>query len=360
MDRCVASHALGRLTSYSVRASQIRKFACAPAQRPNDARFPPFLDDLVHEGFHPSVLFEEGANVARRLASLDPQIACQRELRLAIDDRKVHGLRLRAHLAGHILGCDPKQGPRGTHMHVLVRAKGFDQLRIVAEVRQHSQLDLGIVRADDRPTVPRDEGLANLATELRSDGDVLQVRIGRRQPPSGGHRLAKVCVDSSTACSDHLGKSVQIGVLELGEHTVLQNGRWQLVVQRQLLQNRVVGAARGLGLLHHRQAELIEKNRLELPRGGDVELMPRELGALRFQLHQLFGNALRQTVEDHSVHADASTLHLRKHSRQGQLQIAKQAFAAFGDHPLKQHRIAAEDCADHLTPVVGDLLDRAF
>src|SRR3546814_6143714 len=65
----------------------------------------------------------------------------------------------------------------------LAACEGVAQRGHVGHVRREPQLDLRIIGGDDDVARFRHEGVADLAADLGADRDVLEVRVGRTQPP---------------------------------------------------------------------------------------------------------------------------------------------------------------------------------
>src|SRR5690625_7901052 len=74
-------------------------------------------------------------------------------------------------------------------MDVLPRLERLAQRLILTHRRKNAELNLDVVGRQELPSLPRDERFADLPPLLRSNGDVLQVRVRRRMPSCGGHRL---------------------------------------------------------------------------------------------------------------------------------------------------------------------------
>ena len=85
-------------------------------------------------------------------------------------------------LGGHIV--DVRSGP-----------ESLLQLRHVGHVRGKPQLDLAIVGAHQHMAGLGDKGIADLPADVGADRDVLQVRLGRGQPPGLRPRQAVAGVD---------------------------------------------------------------------------------------------------------------------------------------------------------------------
>src|SRR5437879_8896536 len=67
---------------------------------------------------------------------------------------------------------------------------------------QEAQLDLGIVSREKHGARRSDEGAANGLAARGTHGDVLQVRVGGRQPSRGGTGLIKARMDASAPRPD--------------------------------------------------------------------------------------------------------------------------------------------------------------
>ena len=85
--------------------------------------------------------------------------------------------------ASIISGGTPKTSRSRKRVNVVAASEGLDQQRIVGKVRQQAQLDLRIVGGKQHISRLGDERCTDLAPKLRSNGNVLQVRILRRSRP---------------------------------------------------------------------------------------------------------------------------------------------------------------------------------
>src|SRR6185437_15540822 len=84
----------------------------------------------------------------------------------------------------------------GLPVNVAARAKRRHEGLVAGEVREQSQLDLGIVGGDEAPAGPGNEAATDVAAQFGPDGDVLQIRIARRQASRRGDRLVEGRVDA--------------------------------------------------------------------------------------------------------------------------------------------------------------------
>ena len=106
--------------------------------------------------------------------------------RAAVEDREIDRLGLVAGVA-----IDPsEQFLGGQAVNIDAIAERILQLRDVGHVRRQPKLDLAIVGAQQLEPWLGDEGVADLASDLGADRNVLKVRVVGRQAPGlrAGHR----------------------------------------------------------------------------------------------------------------------------------------------------------------------------
>ena len=70
-------------------------------------------------------------------------------------------------------------------MDVLAGVECVNQNRIIGQVSEDAELDLRVVGADQHLAGRRHEGGADAPSFLAPNGDVLEIRIGRRQAAGG-------------------------------------------------------------------------------------------------------------------------------------------------------------------------------
>ena len=176
-------------------------------------------------------------------------------------------------------------------MDVLAGAKSGDQLRVAGHVGQHPQLDLGVVGRQENEAVLRDERFADAAAGLLAHRDVLQVGVGRGQPPGGRAGRMVGGVDTTGVGVDQPRKRVDVGALQLGQLTVFEQASSDGVLVPQLLERLGVGRRRSaLGRLalgreaqplEQHLAELLGRVRIELDAGQLVDLPARAVDGHR-------------------------------------------------------------------------------
>ena len=194
------------------------------------------------------------------------------------------------------------------------RAQG----RHVGNLGQQPQLDLRIVGGDELVSRRRDEGAADLAAFLGADRNVLQVRLGRRQPSGAGRRQRVAGVDAVGLGVEIGRQRVGIGRAQLRHLPPFEDLRRQLVALLGQVFQRL-GAGRplsGLGLGAARQLHLAEQHVAQLLRAAGIERRAGErvdfLLDRRLRLGEFVGELRQQRLVD----GDAALLHPRQHARQ--------------------------------------------
>ena len=105
-------------------------------------------------------------------------------------------------------------------MDVLLLEEGVHQGALAAEVGQHAELDLRVVRREEDEAVLRHKTGPDPAALFSADGDVLEVGLVAAQPPGGRDRLVEARVDAPLRV-DAVLQRVDVGALELGQLAVL-------------------------------------------------------------------------------------------------------------------------------------------
>ena len=101
--------------------------------------------------------------------------------------------RRRALLAGGLAEDEPGR----LLVDVPVPEEGLDERRVLREVGQDAELDLGIVGGQEDVALVRDEGPAEARPPRPPGRDVLEVGVARGQPSRRGHGLVVGGVDAA-------------------------------------------------------------------------------------------------------------------------------------------------------------------
>ncbi len=272
------------------------------------------LAGLVHVAGHAGIAGEIPVDIELGGVAADAEVARQPERAHAVDEAEVDDLGVAALLGRDLQRRHAEDFGRSGAVHILAFAEGAHQAIVPRQVGHDAQLDLRVVGRDDHAARRRHERLADAPPFFGAHRDILQVRVGRGQPPRDGSRLPVGGMDPAGLRVDHLRQLVGIGGLELGQAAVVEQQFGQRVILGQLLQHLFVGRRRAAGgLLDHRQLELREEDladllgRVQVERlaGQSVGLLLERQQALA-QLGALPGQALG--IDQHAV-----ALHLLQH-----------------------------------------------
>ena len=213
---------------------------------------------------------------------------------------------------------------------------------VAGEVREQPQLDLRVVgRHEQLARRERHERLADLAAELRTHGDVLQVRVRRGQAAGRRDRLVEARVHAPVAGA-HARQGIDVGGLDLGKLAVAQHERGQVVLMRELLEHGRVGGVAALVLLEGLQAQHLEQNARELLGGIEVELLPRHVEYASAQFVELGLRGCAQLGQTVAVHRGTRALHDGEHGHERQVDVEVRARAAVALKRLRKrpHELA--------------------
>ena len=190
----------------------------------------------------------------------------------------------------------------------------------------------------------RNEGLADAAPLGRADGDVLQVRVGGRQPARGRHGLVVAGVDAPGGRVDLLGQLVGVGRLQLGQPAVVQDQARQFVLGGQFLEHVFCGRRLALGrLAQHRDLELLEQDLLQLFGRVEVELAAGGLVRQGRQVQQLARQLAALRAQQPRVDQHAAVFHGLQHGHQRLLEFfVQRAQRRFGLKARPQRLVQAQ------------------
>ena len=239
------------------------------------------LARALHVIAHAGVAAEVERDVVLRLAAPDPQLARQAERAHAVHQAEVDGLGGAALVGGDLLQLAAEHFRRRRLVDVGAGFERAHQARVLRQVGHDAQFDLRVVAGHQLAARRRDEGLADAAPVVGADRDVLQVGIGRGQPPGRRTGLVIAGVHAAGVGIDHLRQLVGVGAAQLGQTAVFQDHPRQFVLVGDGFQRLLVGAGLAGGRLHkHRQLQFVEQQRLQLLGRIQVEGAAGQLGGL--------------------------------------------------------------------------------
>ena len=213
-------------------------------------------------------------------------------------------------------------------MDVQVVDESLDHRRIVGDVGEHPQFNLGIVGVHQQTARGRIKEAAELASPLCAHRNILQVRLGRADAAGPCFGLTEDRADPVVGID--LGQQpVDIGGLELGQFAVGEDVVDDRMVFAQPVEGVGVGGKAAFGLFAGGQSEPVKEHLPELLGGVDVEFSAREevdpSGQLRevgVQLAAVIGQPLL-------VEREAEGLHRGEHPRERNFDLSEQPL-----HPL--------------------------
>ena len=159
--------------------------------------------------------FEIAVDEALRLGPRDAQVARKTEARDAVDHPEIDRLGLPPHFGRHLVERHVEHFQRGGGVDVLPLLERLFQRVDPGDVRQNPQLDLAVIEADQHAARLGDEGFANAPPILGAHGDVLQVRVGRGQPPGVRPRDGIGGVDAPRIRVDMVLQRIRVGRFQL-------------------------------------------------------------------------------------------------------------------------------------------------
>ena len=199
---------------------------------------------------------------------------------------------------------------------------------ILAKVRHQAKLYLGIIGTQKgKLRAARHESGANLLPHRGANGDILEIRITRGEPPRNGDGLVVRGTQASIGI-DQLGECLRIGANELFEPSIIQN----------LLHNRVLiytfgehFFARGVSvclcfLTLGVQSQLLKQNYPHLLRATHIKGVSCPMENLRLRLAEIVRELLGDLMQSLYIQLYALTLHALQHSNEGHLHLPKKFF----------------------------------
>src|SRR5206468_11131810 len=127
------------------------------------------------------ILIEISGDEIRGFLRTNAKLLCKTEGRLTVDDSEIYSFCTLPLLPRHGLYRQTQHRCGRTAMDVLTGGEGFGKPLVSGKMCEYRELDLRIVCGDKPPSLFRNEGSENLAAEIGSNGNVLQIRIAAGQ-----------------------------------------------------------------------------------------------------------------------------------------------------------------------------------
>ena len=193
---------------------------------------------------------------------------------------------------------------------------------IVGDLGEQPQLDLRVIGGHQLVAGIGDEGAADFAAVLGADRNVLQVRIGRRQPAGGGGGERVVRMHAMRRRIDEARQRIGIGRFQFRHLAPVEDLLRQFVaLLGQFLERRAPVA-------HWPVLVLVPPGNCSLPNRispicfGEPRLtgLAGECADLGFKACCFLGEFAGQPRQHLAVDRDAAPLHLRQHAQERPLQ----------------------------------------
>ena len=276
LDGRVHGGPFGGAARCRVLAVDVRQIAAAPEHRLHHPAGAGLRDGVVEPLLHLPVAGEVALDDVRRFALLQSEAVSETESREAVGDAVVDHLRDVALAARDLRRRDAERLAGDAGVEILARFEARAQHRIAGDVGEHAQLDLRIIGTQELPARLGNERLADLRTDGRADGNVLQIGVHAGEPARRGDRLIEGGVQAPVP-ADHGRQCVEVRALQLRQLPVLEHLRGQRMLLGELLQNLLVGGGARLSPFEDRQVQLLVEDLGELLRRGRQELAAGEL-----------------------------------------------------------------------------------
>src|SRR5690554_6401604 len=182
--------AFGHATHHRIAGVDVGQLAFTTKKRTHVAVFTSQSHTLLHITFHPRKTFELAVDYGLRLTPRNIEPLRQTEGGNAVNNAKIGGLGLPAHIAGDLLERQLKNACSGSGMDVLPPVKGSQHSFVLAQMRHQTQFHLRVVGTQKHMLcIGGRKSLTNLPPLLISNGNVLQVGIAAAESTSNHLRL---------------------------------------------------------------------------------------------------------------------------------------------------------------------------
>ena len=134
---------------------------------------------------------------------------------------------------------------------------------VACHVREHSQLDLRVIRVNQHTAVLCLKEAAEFPTAFGTHGDILQIGLGGADTPRPCLGLVKGGMDTSVG-GDLVDQRIAVGRFELGDCAIFQYFRDHRVQGQEALEHLGVRRIAAFGLFTRRQIQILKQRLGEL------------------------------------------------------------------------------------------------
>src|SRR6266550_1704924 len=314
----VGRRALSEGADVEVAIAQLGNVAAAAEDGLDVAVLPGGGDSAIEPGADAREPGEVRADELLRFLLGDAELAGEGERPLTVDRAEIDRLGARAHLGRDLVLRHAEDDRRGLAMDVAPLLERLHERRVPREGGEQAQLDLRVVGRQQDRAGRRHERAADGLAARGPHGDVLEVRVGAREPAGCRAGLVEARMDAPGRRVHVARERVHVGGPELRQLAVLDQQLWHLVTHRgELFQHLEVGGRTGLGPLEDRELKLLEQQAAELGRRVEVEVRARRALDRPFQLDQLLAEGAGDLSEALPVDQHAVPFHLHEHAHEG-------------------------------------------
>ena len=306
-----------------VAGSQLRQIPPPTEQRGGIAGVLGGVNHPLHIGRHALIGVHIGVNIFLGLFVADPNILGQRKGADAVNNAKVHRLGATAQLGGDHLRRQTKHLRRRGCVNIRATVKSINHRLIFRHGRQHPQFNLGIVRVHQSAPGGGDEKLAHFPPQIRANGNVLQIRLQRGDPPGAGLHLIKAGVYPPVRIN-HFQQAIAVSAFQLSQCAIFHDFFHHRVGRAQTLQHLGIGGIAAFCLFLTRQTQVLKQGNAQLLGRVDIKLVTHRLKDLIRQGGNAGAQLLGERLDSRLVHIKSGALHACQHTGQGQFDFRQQ------------------------------------
>ena len=212
MNRSIDRIALGHTTRHSVARSDVVQVAAATKDRLHVALLARFFNRTIHVLLHLGIGAEIALDQLLGLPTRNLQSLAQTKGRNAIDDTEIGRLGTTTLLARNRLDRLTEEPGRRRGMDILPMGKGGNERLVAREVSHQAQLDLAVIDRQQQMLLVRgDKGLTDAFAQIVAHGDILQVRVGRRETSRSRNSLIERRMNTPRSAIDQQGQCLHVG-----------------------------------------------------------------------------------------------------------------------------------------------------
>ncbi len=240
-----------------------------------------------------------------------------------VNDAKIDRLRVRTLLARHLREGHAKNLGRRSRVNVLAAPERLQHRGILAHGGNDAQFNLRVVGTEQYMVgITGNKEVADATAALRSDRNVLQVRVGGRQAAGRGHCLVEGRVDAARLGVNQLRQGIDVGAFQLAHLAPVEDFFNDGMLLHIALKDFLAGGIlTRFGLFHFASADLqaIKEHFTELLGGAQIEFTARQFVYFGLQSRQVLPELLRKGREAFAVDFHARQLHVGQNGNQGRL-----------------------------------------